>query len=150
MKIEVKRIKRGKNSTLSELYIDGDFYCYGLENKVRVVKIKGRTAVPKGNYRLQLNTYGSMNVKYRKKFPDWHRGMLEIIDIPNYNYVYIHIGNYHSDTKGCLLVGEYYKSYDDDFAVFDSTKAYQRLYRLLLAAMSTETVYIHMSTSPAP
>lgn len=136
MKIEVQRIKQGKNSTLSEIYIDGEFFGYGLEDSVREVKIKRATAIPQGVYKLGLNTYGAMNAKYKRKFPEIHQGMIEIKDIPNFNYVYIHIGNYYSDTSGCLLVGEYFKLYDGDYAVYDSTKAYARLYEKLVEAVA--------------
>ena len=110
------------------------FFGYGLEDLVRDEKIKGRTAIPAGTYRLRLNTYGAMNARYKRRFPDIHRGMIEIKDIPNFKYVYIHIGNYFSDTEGCLLVGEYFKLYDGDYAVYDSEKAYVRLYELVVDA----------------
>ncbi|MFD2556902.1 DUF5675 family protein [Sphingobacterium tabacisoli] len=136
MKVEVKRIRQGKNSTLSDIYIEDDFFGYGLEDLVRDVKIKGKTAIPAGTYRLGINKHGTMNERYKVKFPEMHRGMIEILDIPNYSAVYIHIGNYHSETSGCLLVGEYFKRYDGDYAVYDSSKAYIRLYRLLIDAVS--------------
>ncbi|WP_312365312.1 DUF5675 family protein, partial [Sphingobacterium sp.] len=50
MELTLKRFRQGNNSTLSELYIDGTFQCYGLEDTVRDVKIKGRTAIPAGTY----------------------------------------------------------------------------------------------------
>ncbi|MFD2553559.1 DUF5675 family protein [Sphingobacterium tabacisoli] len=136
MHIEVKRIKQRNNSTLSEIYIDGEFFFYGLEDSVRDVKIKGSTAIPAGNYKLGLNTYGAMNARYKRKFPEVHRGMIEIRDVPNFKYVYIHIGNYFSDTEGCLLVGEYFKLYDGDYAVYESTKAYRMLYELVVEAVA--------------
>lgn len=136
MIINVKRIKQGNNSTLSEIYIDDEFFGYGLEDSVRDVKIKGSTAIPSGSYKLGLNTYSAMNARYKRKFPDMHRGMIEVQDIPNFKYVYIHIGNYFSDTEGCLLVGEYFKFYDGDYAVYDSTKAYVRLYEMLVEAVA--------------
>lgn len=136
MKIEFKRIKQGNNSTLSEIYIDDKFFGYGLEDSVRDQKVKGSTAIPAGSYRLGLNTYGAMNARYKRKFPAMHRGMIEIRDIPNFKYVYIHIGNYFSDTEGCLLVGEYFKLYDGDYAVYDSTKVYARLYEIIVEAVA--------------
>ncbi|WP_164108672.1 MULTISPECIES: DUF5675 family protein [Sphingobacterium] len=142
MKIEVKRIKQGKNSTLSEIYIDDDFFGYGLEDSVRDIKIKGSTAIPAGTYKLRLNMYGAMNARYKRKFPDMHRGMIEVQDIPNFKYVYIHIGNYFSDTEGCLLVGEYFKLCDGDYAVYDSTKAYRRLYEMLVEAVGKGAVVL--------
>ncbi|KKX49165.1 DUF5675 family protein, partial [Sphingobacterium sp. IITKGP-BTPF85] len=85
----VQRIRQGKQSTLSHLYIDGEFVCYVLEDAIRDVKIKGETAIPAGRYSLILNTYGAMNARYKRRFPDFHQGMIEIKEIPNYSYVYI-------------------------------------------------------------
>lgn len=144
MKIKVKRIKQGNNSTLSEIYIDDEFFGYGLEDLVRDEKIKGATAIPAGTYALGLNTYGAMNARYKRKFPDMHRGMIEIRSIPNFKYVYIHIGNYFSDTEGCLLVGEYFKLYDGNYAVYDSAKAYVRLYGMLVEVVRQGEVMLEI------
>ena len=136
MKLTVKRIRQGKNSTLSEIYIDDGFFCYGLEDLVRDEKIKGSTAIPAGTYHLQLNTYGAMNARYKRRFPDMHRGMIEISGIPNFTHVYIHIGNNFGDTSGCLLVGDgYIKDDDGDYILLKSAKAYKRLYSQLVDAV---------------
>ena len=136
MKLTVKRIRQGKNSTLSEIYLDGDFFCYGLEDLVREEKIKGSTAIPAGTYTLRLNTYGGMNARYKRKFPTMHRGMIELLDVPNFQYIYIHIGNNFGDTAGCLLVGESYtKDEDGDYILLKSAKAYRRLYSQLVDAV---------------
>lgn len=137
MKLTVKRIRQGDNSTLSEIYLDGEFLCYGLEDLVRDEKIKGATAIPAGAYPLRLNTYGAMNAQYKRRFPDIHRGMIEICDIPNFRYVYIHIGNNFGDTAGCLLVGESYRYDDDgDYILLKSAKAYRRVYAMLVDAVA--------------
>lgn len=137
MTIVVKRVRQGKESTLSELIIEGKFFCYGLEDAVRKVKIKGMTAIPAGRYKLKLNTYGAMNARYKRRFPDLHRGMIEITGIPNFSYVYIHIGNNIGDTSGCLLVGDRYKKDEDkDYVLVKSAKAYKRLYALLVDAVA--------------
>ncbi|MCY4779062.1 DUF5675 family protein [Sphingobacterium sp. UT-1RO-CII-1] len=137
MKLSVKRIRQGKNSTLSEIYIDEEFFCYGLEDLVRDRKIKGSTAIPAGTYHLKLNTYGGMNARYKRRFPDIHRGMIELMDVPNYTYIYIHIGNNFGDTAGCLLVGDnYVKDDDGDYLLLKSAKAYKRLYKKMVAVVA--------------
>ncbi|TJZ50071.1 hypothetical protein FAZ15_21890 [Sphingobacterium olei] len=145
MTIVVKRIRQGKESTLSECYLDGKFICYGLEDAVRETKIKGRTAIPAGRYRLKLNTHGGMNARYRKRYPNLHRGMIEISKIPNYSHVYIHIGNNIGDTSGCLLVGDRYKiDSDGDYILEKSAKAYKRVYALLVDAVARGEVWIEI------
>lgn len=132
MELTLKRFRQGNNSTLSELYIDGTFQCYGLEDTVRDVKIKGRTAIPAGTYKLGINRTGGMNTAYKKHFPDMHEGMIEIRAIPNFSLVYIHIGNTHDDTEGCLLVGTYFHKSYDDWGVYQSAEAYKQLYRTII------------------
>ncbi len=132
MELTLKRVRQGNNSTLSELYINGRFQCYGLEDTVRDVKIKGRTAIPAGTYTLGLNRGGGMNTAYKKRFPDMHQGMIEIRTIPNFSLVYIHIGNTHEDTEGCLLVGTYFHKSNDDWGVYQSADAYKQLYATII------------------
>jgi len=132
MELTLKRVRQGNNSTLSELYINGTFQCYGLEDTVRDVKIKGRTAIPAGTYTLGLNRGGGMNTAYKKRFPDMHQGMIEIRTIPNFSLVYIHIGNTHEDTEGCLLVGTYFHKSNDDWGVYQSADAYKQLYGTII------------------
>ena len=142
--VQVKRISKGENSTLSEIYIDGEFFCYGLEDTVRDVKIKGSTAIPAGSYKLGLNTYGAMNARYRRLFPDLHKGMIEICAIPDFSYVYIHIGNNFGDTAGCLLVGYTMKfiRQTGEYEIYQSKKAYKALYKRLLCLMAQGEVWL--------
>lgn len=135
MKVTIRRIKAGKESTLSKLYIDQSFSCYALEDRIRPLKIKGSTAIPAGTYPLRLNTYGAMNARYAKRFPKLHQGMLQIDAIPNYSYVYFHIGNTIADTAGCILLGEAYSmDADGDYILLKSAKAYKEVYKKLHAA----------------
>ena len=144
VELHVKRVRQGKNSTLSELYIDHALVCYGLEDSVRDKKIKGSTAIPAGRYKLEFNRYGGMNSRYSKLFPGFHRGMIELQNVPNYSYIYIHMGNNFSDTAGCLLVGnkmKYLKKIKE-YETRQSRDAYVSLYKRLAAAMEKEEVYV--------
>lgn len=132
MKTKIIRVAEGKQSTLSHLYIDGIFQCYLLEDKIRINKILKQTAIPTGNYSLRLNTWGGKNVEYRKKFPKLHKGMIEINGLPNFSYVYIHIGNTYTQTAGCPLCGFGFEKLDGDFQLVNSAKAYEFIYPKLL------------------
>lgn len=140
----MQRIRQGKQSTLSHLYIDGEFICYALEDAIRDVKIKGETAIPAGNYSLVLNTYGAMNARYKRRFPDFHQGMIEIKEIPNYSYVYIHIGNNIGDTSGCILVGTSRELIEGDYELRKSKKAYVSLYKRLIGKMVIKVVSLEI------
>ncbi|MEN5376529.1 DUF5675 family protein [Sphingobacterium kitahiroshimense] len=140
----VKRIGQGKQSTLSYLFVDGEFVCYVLEDAIRDVKIKGETAIPAGIYPLILNTYGAMNARYKRRFPEFHQGMIEIKEIPNYSYVYIHIGNNIGDTSGCILVGTSWEMIEGDYELRKSRKAYVSLYKKLIGKMASKVVSLEI------
>lgn len=132
MKTKIIRVAEGKQSTLSHLYINDIFQCYLLEDKIRDNKIPKQTAIPSGNYSLRLNTWGGMNAEYRQKFPKVHKGMIEIYGLPNFSFVYIHIGNTYRQTAGCPLCGFGFELIDGDFQVIRSKDAYQMIYPKLL------------------
>lgn len=145
MKVELRRTRIGKESTLSELYVDNTFVCYALEDAIRKKKIHGGTAIPAGIYRIFLNKYGAMNARYKRRFPRFHQGMLELQAVPHFSYIYIHVGNSIGDTSGCILVGEkYYVDADGDYVLEKSTKAYKRLYKMLLDSVQTQQCYIYI------
>ncbi|MBB2954404.1 DUF5675 family protein [Sphingobacterium sp. JUb56] len=142
--IKVVRARQGKQSTLSYIFVDGEFICYALEDAIRDVKIKGETAIPAGQYSLILNAYGAMNARYKRLFPEFHKGMVEIEGIPNYSYVYIHIGNNIGDTSGCILVGTSWELIDGDYELRKSRKAYISLYKMLIDKMAYDAVCVQV------
>jgi hypothetical protein len=133
METKIIRVAQGKESTLSQLYINGIFQCYLLEDKIREVKIASQTAIPKGAFSLKLNTYGAKNVNYKKAFGKLHEGMIEITGLPNFSFVYIHTGNTIKDTAGCPLCGFGFQFTDGDFQVSQSIAAYKMIYPKLVA-----------------
>ena len=137
MESKIIRVAQGKESTLSQLYINGIFQCYLLEDKIREVKIASQTAIPKGVFSLKLNTYGAKNVDYKKAFGKLHKGMIEITGLPNFNFVYIHTGNTIKDTTGCPLCGFGFSFVDGNYQVSQSVAAYKMIYPKLVA-LATE------------
>lgn len=58
MHLKVIRIEKGKNSILSEIYLNNRLICYDLENIPRVKKIPGSTYIPLLTYPLDYNKEG--------------------------------------------------------------------------------------------
>ena len=136
MKIQVYRFSSDTDSTLSAVHIDGKFECYGLEDEHRTVKVFGETRIPKGTYKVTLRKEGRCHTNYSKKFPSTHKGMLHVLDVPNFQYILIHIGNTDDDTAGCLIVGNYCNNNKLEAGrLTQSTKAYSALYEKAIAAI---------------
>jgi hypothetical protein len=105
MKITVDRFISDSDSTISHIYIDGSYECFGLEDEYREEKVPKETRIPAGTYKVGVRTVGRLHGKYSKRFPKFHKGMLHILDVPNFEYILIHCGNTDDQTEGCLLVG---------------------------------------------
>ena len=105
MDILVQRVRDNGNATIGLIFINGVLKGFTLEDEHRDVKVKGETRIPEGKYDLKFReVLSGMTKKYRKRY-DWFTWHLEVQEVPNFKYVYIHIGNYESNTEGCLLVG---------------------------------------------
>lgn len=133
MKIEVRILTSNNDATLSGVFIDGGFQCFGLEDEKRDVKIVGETRIPRGKYKIGLRKVGGFHGRYSKKFPAFHRGMLQVLDVPGFKYVLIHIGNTDDDTAGCLIVGRGANT-GAQLTITNSTYAYADLYRKVIDA----------------
>ena len=133
MLVELKRFKSDPDGTLGILSVDGDFRCFTLEDPPQEEKIPGNTCIPAGTYPLDLRTNGGMTQRYAKKY-EHHRGMLWLRGVPDFQFVYIHIGNTVKDTSGCILVGTganalFGRPDDDLYFVSSSATAYENLYK---------------------
>ena len=79
---------------VGSLAIDGRPRCFTLEDVEREVKIPGKTAIPRGLYKLILD----YSVRFQRQMP-------HILDVPGFEGIRIHAGNTAADTEGCILVG---------------------------------------------
>ena len=150
MRLDVVRTQFGKDATNGLLFVDGVFECYTLEDQVRDgEKIKSETAIPLGEHEIKFRTVGGYDAKYQKKYgTTWHKGMLELQDVPNFMYILIHTGNTDEHTAGCLLVGETQQDLDKgkDGFVGGSGDAYKKMYpKVRDALLSGEKVTIKYS-----
>jgi len=134
MKLKVLRFSSQEDSTSGLLFLEGkkglEFLCYTLEDEARVLKVRGETRVPAGTYKLELRTEGGFHNKYKKKYGGFHKGMLHVTNVPNFEYILIHTGNTDEHTAGCLLVGDSQENNNiiKDGFIGKSANAYKRIY----------------------
>lgn len=131
MKIVVNRFYSDKEATLSTISVDNKFICFGLEDEFRSSKVYGETRIPSGKYEIGIRKEGGFHNRYSEKFKDFHKGMIQIKDVPNFEYILFHIGNYEKDTAGCILVGKN-STTSGTPTVLNSTTAYKEFYSLVI------------------
>jgi len=149
MKLNVIRHQFGKDATNGLLFIDGVFECYTLEDEVRDAKVHSETAIPLGTYEIKFRNIGGFDTKYKARYgTTFHKGMLELQDVPNFKYILIHTGNTDEHTAGCLLLGETQQDLDKgkDGFVGGSGDAYKKMYpKVRDALLNREKVTIEYS-----
>jgi hypothetical protein len=127
MKLKLVREPSSETTTLGNLYIDGEWFCYTLEDKVREVKYAGITAIPIGTYKVVI----TWSPRFKRQLP-------LLVDVSGFDGIRIHPGNTHKDTEGCILVGEYVEG---EF-LYKSKIAFDRLYAILVKAKDSITIEI--------
>lgn len=119
------------NTTLGLLFIEKKFFAYTLEDTHRDEKIPGGTRIPEGHYKLSINeSLSPLTQRYRNRF-NWFSYHIEIKEIPNYDKVYVHIGNTHKDTEGCILIADGVNAANPEKMILQSQKAYERFYKIV-------------------
>ena len=151
MELLNQRISSGVEATLGIMHDvtpdkPREFLCYVLEDQFNEPKIPGETRIPAGRYQIKYRDEGGMIVRYKNRFP-WHKGMLWLQDVPDFQFIYIHVGNKDDDSEGCLLVGDGQASNvnGERGQVNSSVAAYKRLYHRITAALDAgEEVWIQI------
>jgi len=140
--IVVDRFKSDTDTTLSIVSVDGKFICFGLEDGFRPVKQYGETRIPSGTYDVNVRTFGGFHQRYTGRFADIHKGMLQVMNVPNFTDILIHVGNTHLDSAGCLLVGNGCDTGSDPMRLTASVDAYRLLYNEVIEAALKEQLQI--------
>lgn len=122
MKIEVVRNQLSANSTIGDLYVNGVWECFTLEDVVRGgPKVYGKTAIPAGTYEVQI----TFSNRFKRDLP-------LLLNVPGFEGIRIHPGNTAENTEGCILVGKA-KAID---LVTNSRDAFNKLYARIIGAWS--------------
>lgn len=142
MKISLKRIYTNNKYTIGHLYVDGTYICDSIEDadrglkdsmtleEIRSKKIKDKTAIPTGNYKVTMNVI-SPKFSKKKYYKDFCGGRLpRIVGVKGFDGVLIHRGTDENSSSGCLIVG-YNK---EKGKVLNSKEAFEKLYKMLDSA----------------
>ena len=127
MKLVLERYEHGENYTCGKLSIDGEFFCYTLEDAGRMVKIYGETCIPTGTYKVTID--------YSNRFK---QDMPHVLDVVGFAGIRIHSGNTDKDTEGCILLGLTHDSTQN--FVGQSKKAYNKFFPLLRSALDLKEI----------
>lgn len=135
--LHLKRKWLTPRSTIGELFIDGVFECFILEDRYRPAhekKVYGQTAIPCGIFPVVIT-----------QSPRFGR-LLPLVDsVPGFEGVRIHPGNTADDTEGCLLPGRK-RSADQ---VLESRLAFDALFEKLVKAAAKGKITLHILIEPA-
>ena len=117
MELIVDRKWKKQSYTISNLLVDGKWFCNvledtdrGLDDSMSVAKIKslkksGITAIPSGTYGVTLDVY-SPKFGPKSFYKETCNGKLpRLLNVKGFDGILIHAGNTDKDTSGCLLVG---------------------------------------------
>lgn len=108
MRFDLTRQDFTDKSTIGGMLADGKFLCYMLEPVDRqrndqglvapwssYMKITKKTAIPRGRYDIIVTKSNRFNTD-----------LPLLLDVPDFECVRIHVGNYPHNTDGCLLPGK--------------------------------------------
>lgn len=124
LELLLERAPSAHGCTLGELFINGKFFCYTLEDVVRTgAKVAGETAIPAGVYPVTIER----SPAFRMLTPRLHH-------VPGFEGVLLHPGNGPKDTRGCVLVG--LAKLPSNTKIYQSREAFEALMAKLLDATS--------------
>lgn len=112
MKLLLKRKFKGETYTIGDLFIDGEFFCNTIEDKVRPLpeicpdtpkgisckckeKVYAQTAIPAGTYKVTMEH----SPKFGRFLPYLH-------DVQHFIGILIHSGTTEDSSAGCIIAGK--------------------------------------------
>lgn len=134
MNILLLRKEFTEKSTIGELFINGNFECFTLEDKDRNlesggIKVYSKSAIPRGKYEVII----SFSNRFKQYMP-------LLVNVPQFQGIRIHTGNKAENTEGCLLLG---KTKSKDFIGL-SKEAYLAFLAKLKKVEKNEKIFIEI------
>lgn len=150
MELVVDRKWKKANYTISNLTINGKWFCNVIEDtdrglkdsmtleEIKKIKKPSLTAIPSGKYKVTLDVVSpkfSTNSYYKQvcngKLP-------RLLNVKGFDGILIHVGNTEKNSAGCLIVGENKVKGQ----VINSKATFERLYKELLKDKNNITIEI--------
>jgi len=143
--IELIHLNQTNKSSIGVVFLNGEFQMFSIEDPQRDTKIPKITGIPDGVYPVGLREAESdMTIHYRNKYP-WFKYHIWVKEVPDFEWVYFHIGNWVKNSDGCVLSGDGVMSnIPDEGKTINSTDAFKRFYQKLypLLEAGEETILI--------
>lgn len=150
MKLVVDRKYKKQDYVISNLTIDGKWFCNVIEDtdrglksdmplrELKSKKIANKTAIPSGIYKITLDVVSPKysNNSYYKKV--CNSKVPRLLNVPAFEGILIHTGNTEKDSSGCLIVGEN----KEKGKVINSRITFEKLYKELLKDKNNLTIEI--------
>ena len=139
MELVIDRRWKKQSYTISNLTIDGKWFCNvledadrGLDNSMSIERIKelkkpSITAIPRGTYEVTLDIPSPKYSKVQFYREVCSGKVPRLLNVKGFEGVLIHAGNTDKDSAGCLLVGQNKVKGQ----VVNSKETFKELYKLL-------------------
>ena len=120
MEIVLKRLYKKDDYTIGKLYINGEYFCDTLEDKVRDLnkdgdlndvgegKVYGKTAIPYGRYKVTLDVVSPKFSKYEFYSETCGGKVPRLLNVPHFDGILIHVADGYKGAdllSGCIGVG---------------------------------------------
>lgn len=139
MELVVDRKWKKQSYTISNLFIDGKWFCNVLEDtdrnlddsmsaeKIKELKKPSITAIPRGTYEITLDVTSPRFSKVSFYKEVCNGKLPRLLNVKGFEGILIHAGNTDKDSEGCLLVGVNLEK----GKVLNSRETFKKLYKLL-------------------
>ncbi len=124
--IKVERFLHLKDCEIARVYINGEHYCYSVEDSARTTKKQNQNCIPDGVY--ELGTTNSREIKISSIYK---HEMLTINGIPEMENTLFHFGFLVSPTTHFFIIGDKIGMIKGKEGLLSSKATYFQFHRLI-------------------
>lgn len=130
IELHLQRLRHNVNTTIGRL-TDGFIKLATCEDGPTASSVNQKPRIKAGRYEIKLrNVISPKTTQYRKIYP-WFKFHLELQNVPDRKYIYVHHGNTYKDTLGCILVGEM----EYEWSIGESRAGFAIFYHYVIGAL---------------